>query len=406
MISISGLCQFFAEVCLYISTIRFAFIFFAEISPPAPVAVFLCVAGIAASFCSRFKGIVPYLPMLLTVPAFFFAGNLASIIALIPLEMLLFMIIRQNGWKGDSVVLRGLLTPGAILIVFMILAASIGDRFPEFKDQALPFFISFLGLVILGLRILRNEDSGRTDAKFYILNIGLVCLVCASGFLFSSKILLAAIKAVAGVIYRFIIAPFFMLFAYVTMMVPLFIGWLLRKVKLKDQMTLQQEIQLVTNDQDMLEAIAETTETSPEWIGTVATILFVLIFLFICFIVIRKIVDNAGGTKLSDVAMTRSETDAEMPEKKRRRIFRSGPADTVRACYRKYLEICRDLMIPTDGTIASDRIADRSEGRTGREETRALRRLWLPARYSEEASTDEDAKQAKLLLKEIKKNSK
>ena len=405
MICISGICQYFAEVCLYISTLRFAFIFFAELQAPAPVAALFCAAGIAASALSRFKGIVPYLSVLVTAPLFFLAGNTASIIALIPLEMLLIMSIRRNGWKGDSVILRGLLTPGALMVILIIFAASISDRFPEFKEQALPYFICFLGLVILALRVLRNEDAGRTDAKFYILNLLLVCLVCAAGFLLSSNLLMNALKAVTSTVYRFIIAPLFMAVAYVTMMVPLVIGWLLRNVKMHEPESLTEEIELVTNGEDLLETFAETTDTSPEWIGTVFTILVILIFLLICFVIIRKIVDNAGRRNLSDVVMERTSTDSEMPEKKRRRIFRSGPADTIRACYRKYLEICADLMIPIDGTIASDGIADRSEGKTGRDVTRALRRLWLPARYSEEASTEEDAKQAKLLLKEIKKNT-
>ena len=233
MICVSGICQYFAEVCLYLSTLRFIFTFFAEIQAPGPVAGIFFAAGIASAFFSRFKGFKAYLPLLLTLPAFFLAGNIASVITLIPLEMLLLMHIRKKGWKSDSVVIRGMMGPGAFLFVFILLAASLGDHFPVFRDQAIPFFTSFLGLTVLALRIMRNEDAGRTDARFYLLNLGLVCLVGGAGFLFSSRLLIGAVKAVAGTFYKYIIAPLFMLFAYAAMVIPLAVGWLLRNVKLE-----------------------------------------------------------------------------------------------------------------------------------------------------------------------------
>ena len=406
MMSFSGLCQYFSEITLYLATVRFVFTIIGDIQAPWPVAGIFLVAGIISAFFSRFKGFAAYLPLVLVLPAFFMAKSAADIVCLVPLAGLLFFHIYRKRWNCDGVVLLGSLKAGLLAFVFIVLFAAVGTHMNELKREAIPMLVLFMSLVILGLRVLRNEEMGKTGPLFYLLNTAVVALVAASGFLFSNSWLLNSIKTVFKLFYDKVLGPILMGLTYVVIILPMALGWLLDKIELKEPEPFEEVLENVFSEGEY-ENLIEDAEyhTTPEWIPKLFTALGILLFLFICFLVIRKLVDTYSQRQPSGGKFTRTSIDEEAP-RRRRHVHRNSSDDAIRTCYRKYLDICEDFDIPVDGTLASDEIATYSGPRTGEEPTAGLRRIWLPARYSENVSTDEDARKAKQYLKEIKRKVK
>lgn len=406
MITFSGLCQYFSEITLYLATIRFVFGLIGEIQAPWPVAGIFLAAGIVSAFFSRFKGFAAYLPLALVIPAFVMARSVTDMVCLAPLAVLLFFHIKRRRWNCDGVVLQGSLKAGLLIFVFIILTAAVSGKVDRLSEESIPMFVLFMSLVVLGMRVLRNEEMGKTGPVFYILNALVVALVAACGFLFSNSWLLGTIKTGLKLLYDNVLGPLLMGVTYIIIIFPMFLGWLLDKIQLKEPEPMEEVFDTVFGN-DELKDLYEDMEkrVPPEWVPKLFTAFGIIIFLVVAFLIIRKIVDYASDRKPTGGDFDRSTIREEIVPR-RRRGLRNTPADAVRACYRKYLDICEDFTIPVDGSIASDEIAARSGYRTGEDATGALRDLWLPARYSESASTEEDAKQAKQYLKEIKKNIK
>lgn len=403
----SGICEYLSQMCLYLATVRFVFTFLGEIQSPWPVAGIFLAAGITAGVFSRFKGFKAYLPMLLVVPAFILSPTIISAVTLVPMVMLLGFRIYKNSWKGDSVVIRGSITAGLIAYAFILMISAVSAHYPVMVAESIPFFVLFLMLCILGLRVLRNEESGRTSFVFYALNTAIVVLVALSGFIFSNSWLLNAVKTGLKAAYDYVIGPLLMGFAYIVIIIPLALGWLLEKLKTKEGEVMELEMDFALTDEEKEEMLGDLEQkVPPEWVGKFFAALGIVIFLVICFFVIRKLVTDNGRAERSGGKLTRVTIDEEEAPRRRRRSLRNTAADAVRACYRKYLNICDGMSIPVDGTYASDEIAYRSEGVTGTEPTQKLRSLWLPARYSDEDSSEEDVKLAKQCIKEIKKQIK
>ena len=406
MISFSGLCQYFSEITLYLSTVRFIFALIGEIQNPWPVAGIFLGAGIISASFSRFEGFKAYLPMLLVIPSYLMAESVTDMVCITPLAVLLFFHIMRKRWSSDSVVLLGSLKAGLGMFFFVLVAAAVAAKIPMLTAESVPLFVLFMGTVILGMRVLRNEEMGKTGPVFYILNTLLVALIAGVGFVFSNSWLLGAVKTCLKFLYDKILGPILMGVTYVVIILPMLLGWLLDRIQLKEPEPVEEVFENVFGN-DELQDLYEEMEKKipPEWVPKLFAAFGIIIFLIIAFLIIRKLVDYSSAKKPSGGSFERMSVAGEDAPKKRRRR-RNTNADAVRACYRKYLDICEDITIPVDGSIASDEIAARSRHCTGDGPTGALRQLWLPARYSENASTEEDAKLAKQYLKEIKKNSK
>lgn len=406
MITFSGLCQYFSEITLYLATVRFIFGLIGEIQSSLPVAGIFLAAGIVSAFFSRFKGFIAYLPIVLIVPVFIMARSVADFVCLLPLAVILFFHIQRKRWVCDGVVLQGSLKAGLGMFLFVVLAAAVAGKASQLSVEAIPMFVLFMGLVILAMRVMRNEETGRAGPLFYTLNTLVVALLAAFGFLFSNSWLLNAVRSCFKALYDYVIGPLLMGFSYVVIVIPMALGWLLEKVEFKEPEPLEETLQGFFGNENMEQLFEENEAAAPpQWLPKIFAAIGIIAFLVVAFFIIRKLVDYSSGRQPSGGNLSRTAVSAE-DGPKRRRGFRNTPADAVRACYRKYLDICEEYTIPVDGSIASDEIASRSKSHTGEDATDGLRDLWLPARYSESGSTEEDAKQAKQYLKNIKKKVK
>jgi len=255
--SFSGYCLYLSELCLYLSTAGCMFSLFCDTNEKLLLGVF-ALAGLVSMLFSKKNNWVRFVPMALVLPAFLYAPSTGAIVLAIPMVMLLgFHVLRQS-WNGVSSQIVDMMKTGAGLFFLTLLVSFVFSKYPVFEAKGIPLFITWMLLCVLTLRVMRNEEVGKTGPLFYILNAALVAVVGFAGFCISSPAFLGVLKSILRFSYDKIIGPVLMLFAYVAMVIPIIIGWLFSFIKLKDPEPLESQLELQSVGDQIEELMAES----------------------------------------------------------------------------------------------------------------------------------------------------
>ncbi len=391
------------DFCLYFSSIGFLVRLCGETkSGGFYMAVYLLCAA-AFLLCRKLKGPLRFAPMLLMLPAFLAAESIAAWILPIPLCILLALRAYKDDWQAEYGRTKDMLKTGfiacCILLVFLILS----EYMEKYSRTAMPFFIGWLLICVLQLRLLRSCQSSEMGAGFKLMNCLIVLLVAALGLLFSSELFVNAVKAAFSALHTYVVGPLLFALLCVIAAIPALVSYLIALLlsMLRNEETEMPELDLSGSAQQLF---GETEFVqSPDWLKNAAIAIGIVLFVVLCFFLIHKLLGNKSREN-STSGISRESTGLSGAGKKRRAAGGNTASDTVRSCYKRYLELCGKNRIDVDGSIASDEICRKSQYYAKSDDPEKLRQLWLPARYSDSASGSEDAKTAKALLKNIKRS--
>jgi hypothetical protein len=401
---ISGLCEYFGITALYLSVGGFVFSLIGQTAGPFAYFGIFAAAGAACSFASASEKWYRFLPLLLTVPAFIIGHNVAA--WLLPVPLLFFTAIKtyRRNWLADTFRLKELLPGSLIAYIFILIVSLLGGVIKRLTAESLPMFVIWLAMAVVSMRLARSEMGLKPSGRFYVLNISAVAALVAGSFLLTSRPVIAAVKAALAWLYTHIIVKVILYALYIILFIPVMIvTWLANIIgEIHFKTDVFENIEGMADDFAEMFSDIEVAKV-PSWIAPAAKVVVILLFLLLAFSIARKIAGNRLPKGLSLGEITRERVSGQAPQRKRQKLFGNSPSQIVRQCYRKYLEQCRGWGIDVDGRLASDEIRDRSAGYAGAENAERIRELWLPARYSDAESDEEDAKQAKKLLKDIKK---
>ena len=389
------------DFCLYVSTLGYVVSTFGEPIPLLLPACTYLLCVIVFLLMRNVKSVLRFAPILLFIPAFLFAKGIVGIIWLVPLCILLLMRAATGSWSAER---------DRTLIVFKIalgvyvLIAFLSKASAQFCRSSLPFFLTWLLISVVNLRMLRMPGLNALGTRFKVLNVLLVVSIAAVVFVLSSDACLNAVKVSLGFIYNKLIMPVFLAVLYACFTIPslviYFFQWLGSLLKGAAPPPYSPEIAMGQNEEWM---DTYDFKEPPQWLGTATAVFGVIILLLICVLIFRRLMAKRTDVKESSGDFQRESVNAPVVTRSKRRFaFTNSPEDVVRSTYRHYLEFCARHDVEVDGATASDVISEESTSFAGQESPGKLRALWLPARYSKQVISSEDAREAKELLRDMR----
>lgn len=400
---LTDLAAFAAELCLYMSTAGFMLSLLACIGKDSIVlhTIVMLLAEVSCALYKDRKGTVRYLPALIMAPLFAAARSIPAAMLPVPALLLILMRCQAGRWKAEYYTIRTLFTIGCTLYPLVLLLFATSENFERLVSDSLPFFVVWLFLTVLDLRLLRNRYIAGLGASFKALNAALLFGVTLITLLFSSKPVIAASLKVITTLWSQIAVPVLVVLFYVILVlfgaIAALIGYFWTGWDL-DMGLVQMEHMVMEN---VFSDLAPAEVTPFSWLARAAIAVGILFFVILAWIAARKLVNQLPAADETSGRMRRERilSIEKRPRFARRRTVFGG----VRVIYRKYLVLCKSLLIPVDGSSASDVIRDRSSPYVGTENAEELRELWLRARFSDMDTQPEDAKRARQILRRMTK---
>ena len=291
-----------------------------------------------------------------------------------------------------------------VLPLFLLLTSDMAAM----QNNCLPLVVLFLATAVLALRMMRHSPAVLSLPRFQIQNGLTVAVVAITAWAFTSDAFFSAIGAIFSGIH-WLLAPILELIVwglangvglFMKVAVAIF-NWLRKALNTQDQET--PEIKLPENLKDEL-ALEQQTPPTSETFARAMTAIAVIIGLIIAYILFKKMLGKRRPKKEAGAFSPGTMAD---PMEKRERDPLLAPKDpraAVRWHYRKFLKHCQSKHVPLTRFHTSadvNNLAHR-DGAARLDDTTPLRDLYITARYSDNPVTEEDARQAKALVKKIK----
>ncbi len=389
------------ELCLYYSTIGFLFSLNESTLSLLPSIGISTTAGILCLLLKD-KRMLGYLPLVLFAGLLFPEFNVIKLVSVLPVIILYVLKTQRSGWQAEYDNVRRFMNGGLAAFGFTALIALVYiGQGQALTQQALPVFFVFLMLTIFELRMLRNDAVQNFGQRYVLMNFGMLGGILLLVLFLGSRSMLEALLFVLKTFYTYIVSPVIFAFMFCLMIIPYAIYYLVRWLKPGGFSNMEvPQISMII--QEMVPEMEDTYVGNPLF-DTVTRGLLIIAFLIIMYFVIRRMTDRAEHRNDGTVIYKRESLKPESAKKRRRSIFRlNDPDDVIREAYRSYLNLCAKEGIPVDGSIASDVICEQSEQILKSGDARKLRDLWLPVRFSTDAS-DEQGNTAKELLRSIRR---
>ncbi len=394
-VDISGLCS---ELCLYMASVGYLVSLFGETRAPLWYFGVFFVCGLLCALLRNKKGFLRFVPLVVLAAAFPGADSAAAVILPIPAVFLLALKAKNRVWLADYDRTKSLSSFGFVVLPVDIFAAFVISAFEKMAARALPFFIVWMLLSILNLRMLRSPSV--MNAKTRTLNVLLVLLIALAGFGLSRDACVKAALSAASAVYTYAVMPVILAVIIIVSALPVLFAWLLSLLsRLFGGNSGTGESPMLEENMEAIYNTIEQAET-PEWLIWLAAALGAAAFVFAVCAVIRRLVGRSGPAVRAPEQPGHAAAAVESVPRRLRR-FGKAPADVVRNSYRKYLVLCGKRGIPVDGSAASDDICRMSESLHPGSGAEELRELWLPARFSGGPVSQDDARAAKQALKDI-----
>jgi len=334
--------------------------------------------------------------------------SLADFIVLLPPLLYLLVVCYKRLYWPDGDEYKDVFAIQWKTLLVLPLVLLLTSDFAALQSNCLPLVVLFLATAVLSLRMMRHGHAVLSLPRFQIQNALTVAIVAAAAWALSSDAFFSAVGAVFGGIH-WLLSPILELIVwglangvglFMKAAVAIF-NWLRKVLNTKDQET--PEIKIPENIKDEL-ALEQQTPPTSETFARAMTAIAVIIGLIIAYILFKKMLGKRRPKKEAGAFSPGTMAD---PMEKRERDPLLAPKDpraAVRWHYRKFLKHCQSKHVPLTRFHTSadvNNLAHR-DGAARLDDTTPLRDLYITARYSDNPVTEEDARQAKALVKKIK----
>lgn len=365
-------------------------------------------AGIvsAAFLCTYFlreRGILRFLPLLGLAGLYFLPGmEIIDYVTAAPMAVYtVFLCISkayEPEWDRQVSILSLFWKVFAGVFLLNIL---FGD--PEFLIRtAIPAGIVTLAADILLARSLRHEPSVYRSARYQLVNLAAVAAVLLVAAFLSSPVFLSAVTTALVLFYEHVAGPLLMFLIYAAIGLARRALDLLTLLRREGELEFQLEPVELSQLAEDLQLEGEYQQADILWLLRALEALGILLACALLVLFFLYLARRARDTPTSGSSMDeRFSLDDEAPE-----IWDSASDSNVRRvreAYRRFLRLVRKRELDLNRSDTSADVSERVRGAFPREETDALRALYLAARYNDRA-TREDALAAQELYSKLKKS--
>lgn len=372
------------------------------------LALAAAAAALARALWAKKPGPIRFLSLLLLPLCFLLPTEPAGRVILIPAAAYVLWTVWRQRFdlsyfsSADVFSWECKILPLPALFALVLGEASALERY------SVPYFLVFaLGSVLL-LRMLRHDEETLRQPRFRLMNLLSLFLLCLAGAAVGSPWFRQAVAAVLKAVWNVIAYPIFWVVGGVAAIVAFVLGGLLtRLLEGRESQALEQMMEMMMQGDEQGKETLEQVVTEPDPTRQMIFTALLLVLAAIATVFLFRALRNrrqSEPTQAGSQSRHRAEPLAS-GEKPLSRLTARTPALQVRYWYQQFLKKTRaeggDLSPAMDTRqqtgVAQDVFSEK-DGDLSR-----LRQLYLPARYKEEA-TEADAREAKKLYQQIKKD--
>ncbi|MCD8009711.1 MAG: DUF4129 domain-containing protein [Lachnospiraceae bacterium] len=352
------------------------------------------------TFPLRERGSLRFLPLALLAGIFFLPGGgwTGWLAALPPVVYMIYLTARKLYLPDWSAQVDLFQVFWKVLLGFCVLALLVGCG-AQLAAITIPAgLISLICCVVL-LRSLRHDLSVCCTPRFQVMNLAAAAGVILAAVLFSSDVFLRGVRMFFAGVYQTVVYPLLLGCVYILAGVLRAVVWLFSRISFSASG--QQESE-VTIDTSGLENVFEGMEAgqNADLFLRVLTVLGLILAVGLLIFFFRWLSGHGRRDAVrTDSVEQRSAVSEKEPLRRRFRAS-SRPVGQVRAQYRKYLNLCRRRGIELEKSDTSEEIERKTKYVMESEDVRSLRRLYIAARYNDEA-TKEDVAEARRLYERL-----
>ncbi len=277
-----------------------------------------------------------YLLFIGFVIAILFSRNIVEVIViLIPFICMLCFVINKKQHYEDYYNFKDLfitlLIASVILLIFVFLRNKIELFYKTGLLYTIIFFISGLYL----LRTMRHGEDIIIDKKFLCMNLLMIIMICITSILFSTEVVLNSLISGLKFIYIKTIIP---IIAQVFHIVFTPVGRIVDSTIVS-----KYEGMLVKPEMREESYIVEYTEQPDITAFYVLTVILVsIVFIFLIYLLIKRIMKRIGKTKISKVTDSIIQNTSFLNDdiKKNETKHSFFKTNRIRSWYKKFLELC------------------------------------------------------------------
>ncbi|MCD8067646.1 MAG: hypothetical protein LUE87_01885, partial [Lachnospiraceae bacterium] len=359
--------------------------------PPALLSCF-CLQVFCAllTYLAREKGFISYLLLALLGGCFFLAGNLAGVIAVVPPGVYVAYIAAGKLYVPEysrQVNIFSLFWKA--LLGFCCMALLFGGA-EALRAVTIPAgLMTLTGCVIL-TRSLCHDLSVCCAPRYQVMNLATAAGIGGIALVLGSNLFLRTVLSLLGWFYQTICVPILMVFLYLLLGIFQVIIWLFSWVSFSWNGQEQEAVELdMTSAQDLF-GEAVSTEGNGELFERVCIALGLILAAAVIAAVFRFLSRRSGK---EDGRRPMATERSAVEEKAFGPLFpfSSDPRRQVRQQYRKYLRLCRSRNIDIEKSDTSEEIASKSQYSLDSEAVHSLRKLYIAARYNDQAPREDAA---------------
>jgi hypothetical protein len=354
----------------------------------------------AFSFLLKDRGILRFLPLIAAGLLFLYPGLSLTdaVILLTELAYLIWLTVRQAYmpvWETQTEIFSVYWKVFLGVLILEWLGAPA-----ETRAMTLPAGLTASACCILLNRSLRHEPSVYRTLRFQAVNLIGLAAVGFAALLLGSETFLNLVGTGLGWFYNTLIAPLLMGIIYLFIQLIKGIAWFFSFIKLKDPENKDvQDIKLdgLSPELDLIQG--------EEAVGIrFLNALLIIAAAAAAFFLLRALARSLRKAKQAGAVQAvtlRSGAEEAVPEP----VAPRGPVRRIREIYRRFLHLCLRRKVAIARSDTSLDVQRKSEGLFEEEDSEALRRLYLKARYRETAD-EAEAEQARQLYRQLKKEEK
>lgn len=388
-----------SDVSLYYTFVSYICFFMGSTLIPLLPTLLLVLCGVS-SYLLQGKS-YRMLPVLLSLGTLLFASSLLEgIMLLLPILYVAFLCYKKlfavdRGRIRDTFLISILLLPFLLIIGVLLFDVAILERY------ALPFVILYLGSSVLLLRMLRHDQETLLEHKFRLLNIGAIVFFCALGFAMSTGVFLNAVGDVIKSLYTILVLPFINLLVWLY-------GGLLWLLNLLFQFSPADPSENETPVGDVPDyGDVNTDPMNLDFLASLFIAIGILLGCVILYFILRLLLRKRrplASTSEAGIIERREYIQVAERSLHGNRFAPRDPRQAIRFYYRKFLVLCKKRGLRITAFQNSQQIHKLASNEFDATLSAEFRRIYLPARYDEEANIlKTEAEEMRMLYHKLKK---
>lgn len=352
-------------------------------------------------------GPLRFVPLLLLAAVFALPCETAGRVILIPVAAYVLWTVWGKRFdlsyfsSADVFSLEIKLLPLPAVFALVLGQAAMIERF------SIPYFLVFAFGSVMLLRMLRHDEETLRQPRFRLMNLLSLALLCLAGAAVGSPWFRQAVMSVLGAVWNVISYPIFWVVGGVAAILAVVLGGLLTGLlKNRDPQVLEEMLDMMQGQEEQTEEMLEQVVSEPDPTRQMIFTAILLILAAIVTVILFRALRNkrqAEHTQAGSQSRHRAEPLSN-GEKPLSRLTARTPALQVRYWYQQFLKktweegggLTSAMDTRQQTGVAEDVFPEKQDSLS------RLRQIYLPARYKDQA-TEQDAKEARELYKQLKK---